>query len=84
MSRMANNETAQAWMDQLKAEITLSEFGSIRQFAAALEIDYHTFRRYTSGERDIPFWLLMDSLAKLGLSFSDFEARVLARIQTGG
>lgn len=84
MGHMANtgNDTARAWVDQLKAEIAVSEYKSVAKFAAALDMEYYTFRRYLAGQRDIPFWVLMDSLAKLGLTFTDFETRVQARLQT--
>lgn len=84
MGRMANNsnDTAKAWVEQLRAEITVSEFKSVAKFAEALGIEYYTYRRYLAGQRDIPFWVLMDSIAKLGLTFTDFEARVQTRIQT--
>ena len=83
MGRMANNanETAKAWIDQLKAEIAASEYKSVAKFAEALGVEYYTYRRYLAGQRDIPFWMLMDSLAKLNLTFTDFEARVTLRLE---
>lgn len=71
----------QAWLDQLYAEIKLSEWGSVRRFSAALGMNYYTFRRYTSGEREIPFWVLTNSLALLGVSISDFEKSVQTRLE---
>ncbi|WP_350347213.1 hypothetical protein ABIQ69_11290 [Agromyces sp. G08B096] len=76
------NGTTKVWMDQLSDDIQASEWGSVRSFASrGLEMNYHVFRRYLVGEREIPFWLLMDAIAKLGFSFSEYEQRVQARAE---
>lgn len=79
---MANNpsERATLWIETLTAEILVSEFKSIRAFAMrGLNMDYNTFRRYLVGERDMPFWLVLDSIATLGLTWDEFARRVEAR-----
>lgn len=72
---------AKATTAQLKAEITASEYGNVKAFAAALGVDYHTFRRYIADDRDIKMEMLLRSLALLGIAPSEFFTQVEARAQ---
>lgn len=72
---------AKATTAQLKAEIVLSEYGNVKAFAAALGVDYHTFRRYLTEDRDIKMEMLLRCLALLRITPSVFFSEVEARMQ---
>lgn len=80
---MANThaEKARQSLIVLDAEIKVHEdYGSVRSFAAAIGVDYNTFRRWLKGERDIPYWAILESIDRLGLTAEDFNRRVEARM----
>ena len=81
---MQNIDKAQQYQNavlaQLNAEIAAKD-QTPKSVAAALEIDYNTFRRYLKGERAIPMTILWATLETLELAEDVFVTRARQRFQ---
>lgn len=75
-------ELADAAIAQLDAEIRASSF-SMKSLAAAMGIDYLTFRRYVKGLRAMPTPILIMALVELGIPGHTFFDRAAARLEPG-
>jgi len=74
-------ELADAAIAQLDAEIRASSF-SMKSLAAAIGIDYLTFRRYLKGHRPMPTPILIMALVQLGVPAHTFFDRAAARLDS--
>ncbi|MFF2493208.1 hypothetical protein [Agromyces sp. NPDC058064] len=77
---------ARAFIDQLRAEIESSTYGSIKRFATDTGRSYGSFRRYFLDEgdpdvRDPQLTIVWLAVADLGVSQEDFLKRAMARVQ---
>lgn len=68
-------------LDQLRAEISARR-STVKATATAMEMDYWTFRKYVTGEREMPLDVLTRALEVLELDYPTFAARAHARIGT--
>lgn len=71
-----------ALLEQLAAEIT-AHGQSIRSVAGLMGMDYNTFRRHVTGEREMPVDELMRALSVLHLDSTVFVARARDRMRGG-
>lgn len=82
MTQAEAQRQAEASIAQLDAEIRASSF-SMKSLAAAIGIDYLTFRRYLRGQRQMPTPILLMALDALGISGHAFFDRAAARLLPG-
>ncbi len=70
-----------AIMDQLNAEIGASDF-TVKSLAAAMGMDYNTFRRYVQGERPMPMVVLWSAIDQLEIPQLVFAERAQQRYES--
>jgi transcriptional regulator with XRE-family HTH domain len=75
-------KTNAAIFAQLNAEMKAHHF-NVKTLAAALEVDYNTFRRYMNGERDFPLMTLWATLEVLETPLDVFTAAAKERLERG-
>lgn len=80
MGNTADRQQA-AILKELEAAIKVSELGSVRAVAAAIDMDYYTFRRWVKGQQEMRLSTLLQTLAVIDVPFSELLARAEAREQ---
>jgi hypothetical protein len=76
------DDNARAMSDQLIAEISASEYRSVRKVAAALNRDYTTVYRWVTNKQPIRMDVLFDILALLEIEPGVFFTRAQERAET--
>lgn len=71
--------TMAALSAQLVAEISASDYGSVKAVARALGVDYHTYRKWVLGDKNLRMLTVFDTLELLGIETDVFFARVRER-----
>lgn len=78
MGNTADRQQA-AILKELEDAIKVSELGSVRAVAAAIDMDYYTFRRWVKGQQEMRLSTLLQTLAVINVPFSELLGRAEAR-----
>lgn len=80
MGNTADRQQA-ALLAELADLIKVSELGSVRAVAAAIDMDYYTFRRWLKGEQEMRLGTMLRALEVINVPFAELLSRAEARVR---
>ena len=82
MGNMAERQQA-ALLAELADLIKVSELGSVRAVATAIDMDCYTFRRWLKGEQEMRLGTMLRALEVIDVPFSELLSRAELRVERG-